>query len=325
LEQIQLESSTTSAFTGNTLFFHSESGRENYNGGTFYNAAFGPQYDFVGINLDSPNVIFTATEDLTFKSELLYTNNGNFKGTALGGPIQFNAKENFEVMSSGETTLTLGSSEFVSKQGLYLEGSGATYTATNSLVINGGKDDVSGNIRFVSPNNLNFIATAAVSMESDNNILMEDSGSITIQATGHISIHAHRGDILFRSISVSPTIYHEKNFQPDTFFDVNFQSTDGSINMGAGRSIRFINHWGLGFFYPNLQADEFTAARKAPEDVAAFQQVAEGVYNPGGNFPACHCFYGGCTSCSCNCPDAANRIVQMYNALINYGLILNVG
>ena len=318
LKTIDISSATTT-FTGNTIYINAEQGRENplYQPTNYFYNPYGqiPRLDFVGVNIDSPNLRVAAATELTFNSEIL-ENNGILLATVTGS-IQYNAKENFQITTtSGAGTTTWTTNDFLlnTKGGITLHGqaAGMTFTAnTGTILFEAGNDAQDSAITFSSNGGtISVGATTTMTALINNNILFESSEDIFgTTTTGSISFRATRGDILFRSIS-SSSIHRA----PNTLFDVTIQSTIGNnIVLLAGRSIRHIDHWGLGFFC--ISCNPANSGRPAPTDIAGSLVTDRGpVHELQGGY---NCF----CSDSCACPEATNRIYQMYEMFLNYGLI----
>lgn len=109
---------------------------------------------------------------------------------------------------------------------------------------------------------------------------------------------------MFRSITVS-SVHLGAPAQNNLLLNA-IGSTD--IQLRAGRSIRHIDHYGLGFFQISNRA-------LATDLNPYINAKSYGLY-------VCNCNQLGSTGCLC--PNATNRIYQMYQMFLNYGLIKQI-
>jgi len=282
----------------------------------FYDPVFGPPLDFVGVNIFSPTIQVFATDDIVMRSELLYQNSVEFNAFIFGD-IRYTAKENFQIQTSEQTLFTTFDFSMYAKKGMTLE------CDPNAECVIDGNDFItfqSGNdypdskmIIGGSPTTarVDVFTFGSVVLESDNNILVQSESGIVSDFENNVNLYASRGDILFRSISVTDVHNFNVNNYDHEFFDVVFESDENSILLSAGRSIRHLSHWGLGFFNPETQQPRPIGA---PNDVAHSLSV-----DP---FPHIYDYFADC-DCGgfCSCPDARSKIIEMYQAFLNYGLI----
>jgi len=297
LSQISITATTGSTYSGDSITLLSKGSRENPVGSTsgFYSAtSYGTHYDFVGINIQSPSINLLSSGNIDFKSDLFYVPGAvTYSSNAL--PLISNyANGDF---TASQLTVTSPSIRLLANSGIQFQNQDAVTvtTTTGSITIDASNDAVDSNILFSSRQSTVSISAnsgSSINVNSNNLMLVEGQTTSSISSSGAMSFDATRGDILFRTIA--PTDAYYSTTSP---LQLSITVPNGLVSLSAGRSIRYISAR-IGFF---SQPGDSQHANAYP------------------GFASYDCYCGPTYTCSC--PDTANRIIQMYQAFLDYGLL----
>jgi len=150
---------------------------------------------------------------------------------------------------------------------------------------------------------------------SDNNLLLTGNSEVTFNApsiNGDIRFTATKGDILFRSTSANPG-------QHDV--TVSATAANARIFITAFHRIDNRQHRRLGFFVTGAQRNRASNAVVQQGTTEIVDNLQVRLNNPALRLNDCRCT--GTVDCSnVECPDTTNRVLQMQEALVSYGLLI---
>jgi len=243
------------------------------------------------------------------------------------GTINYNAVATGSITSLGNVQLsaaTVSITANTASAGIYVRGAkgidlvnsnSATTTFSNFPTLNvvaGSAEAESSKLLIQTSGDQLFTSTAGtVTTSADDNISVRALNSILFNSGGHLNIVASTGGHLYQSTTVAGTAPN----------DVTITANTGGIEINPFESVRHTQHLALGFF----QAMSPPSANRGfpPYDLTSTRQALNALGGASGCTYAASVSTAGAQSGDLQCYNSKARIIQVLNALAEYGLILD--
>lgn len=278
-----------------------------------------------GLQINSPTQTYTVRGSTDWVSEANFIASGAFVNTAGTNDFVIRSVGDVEIgpNGGGAGPYAISTPFFRASAGRGMQISNALgnvlVASPNMDFYTGTTEDYSAVRVGLSGTNNRIVTDSTVAgsadntvFRADNNILLTGNSDMdwtTNGANSAIRFTATKGDILFRSTSTNIPGNH----------DVTVSSTNGDVYITAFHRIDHRQHQRLSFFNTDGQR-----ARTGPNTVT--QQPTTNIMN---NLQVrlanplrlndCVCNQGFCSNIEC--PETTNRVLQMQEALVSYGLL----